>query len=132
MSDGQRSTGTYFVSDGSMRGDFLTAAPDMSGEILSSMIIDAGMMYVWSEIEGGMYGVKMDLSKVADTEVESREPVSMDATVDYDCKPWLIVDRTVFVPPATVLFQDMSQLMQGGMEYGTIYEGGEIAIPEPQ
>lgn len=124
--EGQQSTGTYFVSEGSMRGDFLTDAPDMTGQMLSSMIIDGEMMYVWSEIEGGMYGVKMDLVQAANPEAAVREPVSRNTTVEYDCKPWINVDRTVFVPPATVLFQDMNQRMQGGMEYGTVYETGDV------
>jgi hypothetical protein len=130
VAEGQRATGTYFVSGGSMRGDFLTESPDMTGQVLSSMIIDGEMMYVWSEIEGGMYGVKMDLSQAAAPEAASREPVSRNAAVEYDCKPWANVDRTVFVPPTSVLFQDMSQLMQGGMEYGTIYEGEGVVVPE--
>lgn len=121
--------GTYFVSDGSMRGDFLTESPDLTGQILSSMIIDDGLMYMWSEIEGEQYGFKMDLSKASTPEVASQEPVSLDTEVDYDCKVWTNVDRTVFTPPATVLFRDMSQLMQGGMEYGTVYEAGDM-VPE--
>ncbi|MBP6881242.1 MAG: hypothetical protein KBC35_01310 [Candidatus Pacebacteria bacterium] len=130
VAEGQQSTGTYFVSGGSMRGDFLTDSPDLTGQVLSSMIIDAGMMYVWSEIEGGMYGVKMDLAQAAAPEATSREPVSRNAAVEYDCKPWTNVDRTVFMPPTSVLFQDMSQMMRGGMEYGTLYEGMEGEVPE--
>ncbi len=124
--EGSKVEGTYFVSDGSMRGDFLTAGPDLSGTILSSMIIDSGMMYVWSEIEGEAYGVKMDLASVNDSDVSANEPIALDAAVEYDCKPWREVDRTVFVPPSTVLFQDMNEIMRGGMEYGTVYEGMEM------
>jgi hypothetical protein len=125
-------SGTYFVSEGSMRGDFLTTAPPTPGQILSSMIIDNGMMYMWSEIEGGLYGVKTDLSVVASSDMVDREPVPLNTDVDYDCKPWKEVDRTVFVPPSEVLFQDMTKLMQGGMEYGTVYEGEEMPVLEVQ
>ncbi len=118
--------GTYFVSGGSMRGDFLTESPDLSGQILSSIVIDDKNMYVWSEIEGQTYGMKMDLSLVDDPTYDAREPVALDAAVTYDCKPWRNVDRTVFVPPSTVLFQDMSEMMQAGMEYGTVYEDAEM------
>lgn len=118
--------GTYFVSGGSMRGDFLTESPDLSGQILSSMIIDDTNMYVWSEIEGQTYGMKMDLSLVNDPTYDAREPVALDAAVIYDCKPWKNVDRTVFMPPSTVMFQDMSEMMQAGMEYGTLYEDAEM------
>lgn len=114
--------GTYFVSAGDMRGDFLTEAPDLSGQVLSSIIIKDNMMYVWSEIEGDLYGMKVDLVLVEDDSVKTNEPVSLDANVVYDCKPWPNVDRTVFDPPSSVLFQDMSVLLQGGMQYGTIYD----------
>lgn len=122
--------GTYFVSGGSMRGDFLTEAPDLSGQILSSMIInDVEVLYVWSEIEGVSYGIKMNLGEAAGSEVEAHEPVALDAEVRYDCKPWENVDRTVFVPPSDILFQDMNELMRSGMEYGTVYEEPPL-VPE--
>lgn len=132
VSEGDQSKveGTYFVSEGSVRGDFLTPSPDLSGQILSSVIIDNGMMFSWSEIEGEMYGVKLNLATVNEQETRSNEPVSMNSEVDYDCKPWKNVDRTVFVPPATVLFQDTSDLMKAGMEYGTVYEGRGVVVPE--
>lgn len=116
--------GTYFVSSGNMRGDFLTESPDLSGQILSSMIINGETMYTWSTIEGETYGMKIDISAANKTTDEIQQPVSLDTNVKYDCKNWENVDRTVFVPPADVLFQDMSQLMKAGMEYGTIYEEG--------
>jgi hypothetical protein len=120
--------GTYFVSDGDMRGDFLTEAPDLSGQVLSSIIVKDDMMYMWSEIEGELYGVKVDLALVEDDAVDTNEPVDLDADVEYDCKPWPQVDRTVFEPPSSVLFQDVSALLRGGMQYGTIYD--EALIPE--
>jgi hypothetical protein len=109
-----------------MRGDFLTPTPDLSGQVLSSMIINDSYFYVWTEIEGQSYGIKTDLSLPSDATLDAREPVPLDDIVMYNCKPWKNVDRTVFVPPSTVLFQDSNELMQGGMEYGTIYEELEI------
>ncbi|MCA9362597.1 hypothetical protein KC906_04430, partial [Candidatus Kaiserbacteria bacterium] len=120
--------GTYFVSEGSMRGDFLIDAPDYSGKVVSSMIVDDQMMYVWSDINGQLFAVKMDLSLIEDSTVETNEPVKLDEEVNYNCTPWVAVDRTVFMPPNDVVFQDMSALMRTGMEYGTMYEGG--GVPE--
>lgn len=126
----QQSTveGTYFVSEGSMRGDFLTASPDLSGQILSSMIINNNLMYVWSEIEGGQYGITIDTSKTQESSLQSHEPISMNVDVAYNCKSWKSVDRTVFVPPTTVIFRTMDELMRGGMEYGNIYEVGSKSL----
>jgi len=114
--------GTYFVSENNMRGDFLTDAPDLSGQVLTSMIIKDNISYVWSEIEGQTYGMKVDLSLAESAAVDTNEPIDPDAVVKYDCKPWPNVDGTVFEPPRGVLFQDMSALLRSGMEYGTIYE----------
>ncbi len=122
--------GTYFVSNGDIRGDFLTPSPDLSGQMLSSMIVANEMMYVWSEIEGESYGMKMDLSMFDEEEAESSEPVSLDEDVQYECKEWENVDRTVFLPPGDVLFQDFGTMIQSGMEYGTVYDEGEMIVPE--
>ena len=114
--------GTYFVSNGSMRGDFLTDSPDLSGQVLSSIIIDKDNVFIWSEIEGEMYGMKMSIPQVSDTELNTGLPVSINEEVNYDCKPWEAVDNTVFLPPSNVLFRDLNDLMNTGMEYGNIYE----------
>lgn len=122
--------GTYFVSDGEMRGDFLTPTPDLSGQMLSSMIMTDSMMYIWSEIEGETYGMKMDLSVLDEEEAQRNEPVALDEDVEYNCTEWENVDRTVFLPPEDVLFQDFGSTLNGAMEYGTIYEEGEMEAPE--
>lgn len=114
--------GTYFVSEDGVRGDFLIDSPDFSSQILSSMIIVDDTMYLWTEIEGEAYGTKTDLSKESDASLKTNEPVPLDDKVRYNCKTWENVDRTVFVPPSSVLFQDLDSLPKIDMEYGTIYE----------
>lgn len=115
-------TGTYFVNDGRMRGDFLVMSPDLQSEILSSVIVDDNYFYSWSEIDGQSYGVKMRVDELAAGDFEGNEPVSLDSEVSYTCKPWLAVDNSVFNPPTKVLFRDMNNLVPPGMEYGTVYE----------
>jgi hypothetical protein len=125
--EGQESVeGTYFVNDGRMRGGFLTAAPDLSGQILSSMIIADSTIYVWSEINGENYGIQMPLTALQDETQVTNEPIELDADVTYDCAVWENVDNTVFLPPTDVLFQDLESLMNVGMEYSTVYPEGEF------
>ncbi|MEY3784345.1 MAG: hypothetical protein RLZZ230_667 [Candidatus Parcubacteria bacterium] len=116
--------GTYFVSGGSMRGDFLIDMPEVSEKVLSSMILNGADVYVWSVISGQSYGVKMATADVSQTEGRSNTPVGLDVDVEYKCKPWAVVDGSVFVPPSNVLFKDAKELQKTGMEYGTVYEEG--------
>lgn len=113
--------GTYFVSNSSIRGDFLTQSPDLNGQILSSMIIDGSHMYMWSNIDGQSYGMKMSLSELNQHEEDDNNSISLSDEVEYNCKQWENVDNTIFLPPADVLFSDFGEHMKTGMEYGTIY-----------
>lgn len=115
-------TGTYFVHDGRIRGDFLTEVPELGGNVLSSIIMRDSDMYMWSDIDGQQYGMKIDIDSTSEVSAtESREPIPRDVPVAYDCRPWTSIDNSIFEPPATILFQDMSALLETGMEYGTVY-----------
>jgi hypothetical protein len=121
------SEGTVFLSDGKIRGDFLTGPRD--AQVLSSLIIRDNTMYLWSTIDGETWGMKNTLSGATPDatapKLETQEPIGLEDEVRYDCKPWVSVDGSVFVPPGDVLFRDMSTIMEQGMEYGTTFEGGE-------
>jgi len=117
--------GTFFVADQKIRGDFITESPDMEGSSVSSIIVIDETMYVWTELDGESYGVKFQTQSTADSNVQTQEPVGLDERVEYSCRNWERVDQSVFIPPTDVMFQDMSQVLQEGMEYGTVYEEGE-------
>jgi hypothetical protein len=111
-----------------MRGDFVTN-DQSAGEIVSSMIVTSDTLYTWSVINGESYGMRADRSAMMATDdasqaPDTREPVPLDQDVTYDCTPWTRVDGSIFEPPADVLFQDYSTLMNMGMEFSTSYEGG--------
>lgn len=111
--------GTYFTHKGKLRGDFVVPAPELGGRIVSSMIVDTDMMFVWTTIEGQTIGFKSDLT-ARDTSVPTKEPVALDAPVKYTCTEWEVVDGSVFVPPASVKFTDTDTSVKAGMEYGVI------------
>lgn len=118
--------GTYFVSGGDIRGDFEIETAEL-GSFVSSIIYTDNMFYSWSEIQGQMYGVKVNTSLFDQVGEESlNEPVPMDTSVSYECFPWVAVDGSVFIPPSEVLFQDLSTILERGMEIGTMYEEGEF------
>lgn len=111
--------GTYFTHEGKLRGDFMVPAPDLGGKIISSMIVDTDMLFVWTTIEEQIIGFKSDLT-VRDNSIPTKEPIALDESVKYTCTEWEAVDGSVFVPPATVTFTDADASVKAGMEYGTI------------
>jgi hypothetical protein len=115
-------TGSYFVSDGKVRGDFIVPAPELGGTVITSMIMLADVTYIWSEINGQLFGTKTTHVAQDGIETSINTPVPTDADVKYICKPWAGLDNSVFEPPTDVIFQDTAKLMEAGMEYGTIYE----------
>lgn len=120
--------GTYFTTSGMMRGDF--EVPGLDAGTVSSLVVRDNALYTWSTIQGQVYGMKIDLAAAAasaSTTPDTHEPVPFDAPVDYECKAWPVVDKSIFELPGDVLFKDFSTVVGGGMEYGTIYE--ESAVP---
>jgi hypothetical protein len=108
--------GTYFVADGKVRGDFVVVDQNI-GEVLTSYISDSESVYIWSDIDGELFGVVASVESSSD--LKTHEPVSADERVRYNCKEWTMVDSSIFIPPSGVLFKD---IQQADMEYGTIYE----------
>lgn len=109
--------GTYFTSRGNVRGDFIVPAPDFGSTVVSSMIVDGSSLYVWSKIGDDTFGFKSDITNKS--EIDSNEPVPLDAQVKYTCTQWENVDGSVFVPPVDVVFKDLRRVIDSGMEYGT-------------
>jgi hypothetical protein len=117
-----RTTGTAFIHDGQLRTDVLIASDGTTTPLLTSMIVSRDTLYVWAVIDDGLWGVKRS---VGDTSgLDAREPVRTTDEVQYVCRDWTAVDRSVFVPPSKVLFRDLSSAAEAGMEYGTVFESG--------
>lgn len=110
--------GTYFTSRGNTRGDFMVPAPEFGGKIVSSMIVGGNSMYVWSKIGKDTFGFKSDTSNEKTKQIDTKEPVPLNAQVKYSCTDWASVDGSVFMPPAEVQFKDLNVVIDAGMEYG--------------
>ena len=126
--------GTFFTSRERLRGDFIVSGTPT--ETLSSVILKENTLYSWTEIEGEKYGMKISLellqeSKSNESAPDAREAVPLDAAVAYTCVPWDVIDGSIFEPPADVLFKDYVDLMNVGMEFGTVYEG-ESSVTDTQ
>ena len=109
--------GTTYISGGKIRGDFSTT---VSGKTTQShMISDSKTSYVWTE--GEKTGFKTTISEADTSEANSNDTPSnysgsttgadLSQKADYKCAAW-VVDGSVFTPPATVKFTDLSEMFK--------------------
>jgi len=118
--------GTMYIDRGKMRGDF---EMEQAGEVYSSHMIQTNeTMYTWTESPQGTFAMRFDVSEEdasADTPepTASRQPVSLEEEVNYECRPWR-VDPTFFVPPEDIDFQSMEEMM------GEALQGGGMPVPQ--
>ncbi len=132
-------TGTYFLSNGLVRADVMVAgaASGTPESNVTSMIVTPETLYTWAIIDGEGYGVKSVFSGESTTQAKpepgKQTPIDFDGEVTYDCKPWEVVDNSIFEPPSTIMFKDYSTALEAGMEDGTVYPeapAGPTLTPE--
>ncbi len=119
--------GTFFIKGNQLRSDSVTKVADT--EVLSSTIVRDGYIYSWTTMGGTTQGIKIKADTAspsdADTAVNAKELEALKGDVKYDCKPWAVVDNSVFELPSDVLFKDFEEIMDVGMEYGSTYEAAD-------
>ncbi len=101
-----------YISGGKMRGDF-SVMTDENKTVDSHMINDGTYMYSWSSM--GSQGTKIKLDSIAEAskkaDTTQNQNVDLNKEVDYKCSSWS-VDSSMFVPPATIQFMDLSETMK--------------------
>lgn len=104
----QESTGTVYVSDKKMAGDFTVTVEDK--KMNSHMINDGEFVYVWSDDQ--TQGIKMSVTEVNVTPPPGQEnqAVDLNKEANINCDTWA-VDTGKFTPPVNVTFSDMTDLM---------------------
>ena len=116
-SDDATRNGILYISGKKFRQD--TSMTDVKTKKVGQLfaISDGASIYSWGSVMGGNRGVKTSL-----TELESmisgtptggpvRSSIDMNKQYQYQCEPWT-VDATLFVPPTTVNFTDMSKQLE--------------------
>jgi hypothetical protein len=100
-------SGTVFVANGKMRGDFSTTA---SGQTtLSHMIVMNDTSYVWTDSMA--QGMKMSFSSMeSNAQAQQNQSVDVNKNVNYSCKSWAPDDGR-FQLPGNIQFTDMSAMM---------------------
>jgi Flp pilus assembly protein CpaB len=107
--DVSQSSGTVYVADGKVRGNFDVNATEVGQTFTAYMIADGGMSYVWSSMlpQGFMVPIAETSAEVG----SEADGIDYNQKLDYSCEPWA-TDESFFVPPSTVTFIDVST-MQG-------------------
>ena len=102
--------GTAFFDNGHMRVD--TMYQGAGAVETSSFIMTNGILYTWADTAAGSFAVKVPVSDMqAFPSGESPGGVALTDTVQYECKSWN-VDGSVFAPPPTITFKDMTGLIK--------------------
>lgn len=102
--EGAEVSGVVYLDNGKMAADFETKGT-AAGNVKSSIIYDGKDFYVWSSALATL-GLKMN-----GADFEKSKSLSLDEQKSYDCKDWKSV-ASKFVPPKTVTFQAVSNLLQ--------------------
>ncbi|MEN9342377.1 MAG: hypothetical protein RIQ54_633 [Candidatus Parcubacteria bacterium] len=105
QSDAQ-SSGTVFVSNGMLRGDFISTINNQT--VTSHLIVKDATSYVWTD--DLQQGVKISMEKSNDANGDNA-PINLNEKMTYDCQDWAREEK-VFVLPETIEFQDFSTIME--------------------
>lgn len=111
---GNSTNGTAYISGDKMRTNVTSSTNGKSSTIY--VIRNGDENYIWGSDFPNNTGMKMTLSiDEYTTNEESKKYFDPNLNAEYDCSDWKI-DSTVFNPPTTIKFQDLSAMMQGMMK----------------
>lgn len=100
-----QSSGTVYIGNGKMRGDFNTVVAAMGNKTVEShMISSDGYVYTWSNLMP--QGMKMQVA--TNDGAATQGGLDASAAVDYHCAPWMVQDSQ-FVLPTNVTFTAVGQ-----------------------
>ena len=96
------------------------------GTVMYTVFQNERVMYMWSDNEEVMPGMKIDMSMFPEDEsMEQESPIAFledpESGVDYSCRAW-IPKASAFEPPEDVEFYDMFGSMMGA--FAAMMEGG--------
>jgi len=100
--DASNSSGTVYVSNGEIRGDFESRIPQLDRTIESHMINMGGYVYVWSSVVPQGFKSKAALSG-ASSAGTAGQGVDFNQSYQYSCEPWTR-DASLFALPQDVTF----------------------------
>lgn len=101
--------GTIYISDTKMRGDIKSTSTKDNKTTNFYMIRNGDTTYIWGDSIPG--GIKMRLSaQDLQTNNQAVQYFNTKEKAQYSCGAW-VIDNSVFNPPASVKFMDVSAIM---------------------
>lgn len=101
-----KTSGTVYVADGKVRGNFSVSVAALGGQSFEAfMIADQTDSYVWSSLtkDGFKTPIQKDVANQA-----GQEGIDYNQTLSYNCVPWA-KDESLFIPPVTVTFKEVKK-----------------------
>lgn len=111
-------TGITYVANNKMRSDMeiKIEAEDGSEIIQAHTISDGDWIYTWAS-DTKMPATKMKISELGDLSANQANLAeglkNLEEEHDYHCSRWFPVDKSKFVPPSDIKFEDMTEMMKG-------------------
>jgi hypothetical protein len=104
-----KSTGTVYIANKKMAGDFESVVPQVNMTIKSHMVSDGDYMYTWSDMMPQGVKIKIDpnATNVKTPEASGASSFDYNQNLDYDCKAWS-ADTSKFIPPANITFKALN------------------------
>jgi uncharacterized protein (UPF0333 family) len=93
------SSGTVYVANGKMRGDFTSTTQGTT--VTGHMILDSGYSYVWTDLT--KQGMKIAIPAEQASGSTGSQGMDVNQKVSYSCKGWT-VDNTKLALPSDVTF----------------------------
>jgi hypothetical protein len=105
---GGSTQGTFYISNGNVRGDFAMKSAD-GKENQISMIRLGDENYIWGPALPKGIKMKLSLDKLS-ANAQASQFANVNQKTDYNCIP-SNADASLFTPPANVTFTDVSSMM---------------------
>ena len=115
-SDTSESSGTIYIANGLVRGDFTTTVKGSGGStVVSHMLVNNGFNYVWTSDSD--QGFKIALSESEQTpqavgQGGQYQAVNYDEKLNYKCQDWAL-EGSRFAMPVGITFLDMDKALEG-------------------
>ena len=105
--DISNSSGTVYIANGKMRGDFTSTTDGKTFE--SHMIIMDNTSYLWGD--GMPQGIKMSFDDIQKPDADQKQSIDINQEVAYSCESWSSDAGTIALP-ADITFTDYSAMMK--------------------